>query len=116
MKTFTGQYSNGNFVYSNDTEAIRAQLISILNTPLGSRFYYPSYGSRLNDYRFDVINYFTINMIAQEIKNAILLLDGVTLSNIEYHVYNDRLYFDIELTRLSEKISLNLSVTDGVAM
>ena len=61
MKTFTGQYSNGNFVYSNDTEAIRAQLISILNTPLGSRFYYPSYGSRLNDYRFDVINYFTIN-------------------------------------------------------
>ena len=69
MKTFTGQYSNGNFVYSNDTEAIRAQLISILNTQLGSRFYYPSYGSRLNDYRFDVINYFTINMIAQEIKN-----------------------------------------------
>ena len=67
MKTFTGQYSNGNFVYSNDTEAIRAQLISILNTPLGSRFYYPSYGSRLNDYRFDVINYFTINMIAQAI-------------------------------------------------
>ena len=65
---------------------------------------------------FDVINYFTINMIAQEIKNAILLLDGVTLSNIEYHVYNDRLYFDIELTRLSEKISLNLSVSDGVAM
>ena len=55
-------------------------------------------------------------MIAQEIKNAILLLDGVTLSNIEYHVYNDRLYFDIELTRMSEKISLNLSVSDGVAM
>ena len=55
MKTFTGQYSNGNFVYSNDTEAIRAQLISILNTPLGSRFYYPSDGSRLKDHRFDVI-------------------------------------------------------------
>ena len=85
MKTFTGQYSNGNFVYSNDTEAIRAQLISILNTPLGSRFYYPSYGSRLNDYRFDVINYFTINMIAQEIKNAIFLVNAVKQGKLEYH-------------------------------
>lgn len=116
MKTFIGKYSNGNFVYSGDVESIRAQLISILNTPLGSRFYYPSYGSRLNEFRFSILNYYTINMIGQEIKNAIALMSGITLVRIGYYVNNNKLYFNIELSRMAENIKLNLSVVDGVAL
>lgn len=115
MRTFAGKYENDNFVYSEDNEALRIQLISILNTPIGSRFYAPSYGSRLNEFKFSVINYFTINMIGQEIKNAIHLMSGVSLSKISYSVYNNKLIFNIELNRLSEKINMNLSVVDGVA-
>jgi hypothetical protein len=115
MQTFTGKFSNGNFVYSSDAEAIKAQLISILNTPAGSRFYYPSYGSHLNEYKFSILNYFTINMIGQEVKDAIALMSNVNLINISYYVYNNTLYFSIDLNRLSEKISINISVSDGVA-
>jgi phage baseplate assembly protein W len=115
MKTFIGNYNEKNFVYANDIESIRAQLISILNTPFGSRFYYPTYGSNLNKFRFSILNYFTINMIGQEIKNAIALLGGVTLSNISYYVTNNQLYFNIVLNRQSEKISLNLKISDGIA-
>lgn len=115
MKTFAGKYVGKNFVYSDDNEAIRMQLISILNTPVGSRYYYPSYGSHLNEYRFSVLNYFTINMIGQEIKNAIALLNGITLSSIGYYIKDNKLYFNIELNRLSNNIKISLSVVDGVA-
>lgn len=55
MKTFAGEYSGNNFTFSDDAAAIRMQLISILNTPLGSRYYYPDYGSRINEYRFTTL-------------------------------------------------------------
>lgn len=115
MLTFAGKYSNGNYIYSGDNDSLKMQLISILNTPLGSRFYYPSYGSRLNEFRFSIYNYFSVNMIAQEVKNAVELLDGVSLSGISYYIEDNILYFDIELSRMSETIKLNISVTDGVA-
>lgn len=115
MKTFIGKYFNNNFVLSSDSDVIKSELISILNTPIGSRFYYPSYGSRLNEFRFSIINYFTINLIGQEIKNAINLIDGVTLSSIDYYVENNKLYFNIVLNKLSNKVKVNLSVVDGVA-
>ena len=115
MKTFFGEYSGGNFVMSGDNEVLRAMLISILNTPIGSRFYYPSYGSRLNELKFSVLNHFTINMIGQEVKNAVGLMDGVSLSSIEYTIDNDTIHFTIGLNRLSNNITVNLSVADGVA-
>lgn len=115
MRSFAGQYKNNRFIFSNENETLRAKLISILNTPLGSRFYYPSYGSNLNQYRFSILNYFTINMIGQEIKNAISLMGGISLSKISYYVTDNVLYFNIELNRLSDIIRLNLSVVDGVA-
>lgn len=115
MKTFTGKYTNKNFQYSSDNEVLRAQLISILNTPIGSRFYYPSYGSKLSEYKFTILNHFSINMISQEIKNAVDLIDGVTLSAISYNVIDNSIYFTVDLEKLSNTIKVVLSVTDGVA-
>lgn len=115
MKTFSGKFLGKNFVYSDDNEAIRMQLVSILNTPVGSRFYYPSYGSRLNEFRFSVLNYFTVNMISEEIKSAVNLINGVTLAGISYYIKDNNLYFVVDLNRNSEKVRVSLSVKDGVA-
>ena len=115
METFFGQYVGKNFVLSNESEALRIQLVSILNTPSGSRFYYPSYGSRLNEYNFNVLNYYTVNMIGQEVKNAISLLDGVSLVSIDYVVDGNKVMFMITLQKTSNRIRVNLTVQDGVA-
>lgn len=115
MKTFVGEYRNGNYVLSGDDEVLRAQLISILNTEKGTRFYYPSYGSNLRDFRFSVLNYFTINMIGQEVKSAIDLLNGVKLSSIDYQIDGNSIKFNISLTRMSTRLNINISVADGVA-
>lgn len=115
MITFTGQYEGNNFVYSGSDEALRMQLISILNTPKGSRWYYPDYGSRLNEFRFSILNYYTINMIGNEIKEAVRLIDGVDLSNISFTAYKDGLVFDIELKRQSDTTSVKVTVVDGIA-
>ena len=116
MKTFVGQYYKKNFVYASDVDALKAQLISIINTPLGSRFYCPSYGSHLNEYRFNSINYFTIHMIGQEIKNTVQLMNGVSLSKLTYYLQDNQLYFNVELIKMSEKIKINLQIKDGVAL
>lgn len=115
MKTFSGKFSDKNFIYSDDIESIRMQLVSILNTPVGSRFYYPSYGSHLREYRFAVLNYYTINIIGQEIKNAVDFISGVELTGISYYVVDNVLHFNIELNRLSNIVKVNLTVVDGVA-
>lgn len=115
MRTFFGDYKNKNFVYSNKNDAIRAQLISILNTQKGSRFYYPNYGSDLNQYRFGIINYFTIQMIGQCVKDAISLLDGVSIINIRYSVEKDHLKFYIDLNCNSDNVTVHLSIANGVA-
>ena len=115
MKTFTGKYNNGNFTYSSDTENIRIQLLSILNTPLNSRYYYPDFGSNINEYRFNVLNHFSINIIGSEIKRAVSLIDGITLTDISYTVEDTgELVFSLELTKLSNIIRFSISIHDGV--
>jgi hypothetical protein len=54
-------------------------------------------------------------MIGQEIKTAITLIDGVTLSAISYSVAGNTLYFTVDLNKMSNTIRLTLSVVDGVA-
>lgn len=115
MITFAGKYENNNFVYSDDTEAIKMQLVSILNTPIGTRFYAPTYGSNIREYRFSILNYFTINMIGQEIKNAIQYMSGITLADMSYTIKDNQLTFDVDLYYLSEVIRVNLTIVDGVA-
>lgn len=116
MESFTGEYSHNNFVLSSDNEVLKAELVSILNTPIGSRFYYPTYGSNLNQMRFNILNYFTINMIGQEVKSVIDLLDGVTLNGISYYISsNNTVNFVLDLSKYSENYKVSLSVSDGVA-
>lgn len=115
MKTFFGEYNNKNYVYSDDSAVLKSQLISILNTPIGTRFYYPEYGSNLYKYKFGVINYFTVNMIGQEIKNAISMMTGVSLSSITYNINGTTLLFNISLKKTSNIFRLNIKVEDGVA-
>lgn len=115
MITFAGNYSNGNFVYSDTNEALRMQLVSILNTPIGSRPYAPTYGSNIRNYRFSVLNYFTISMIGQEIKNAVQFMTGVTLTGISYSLEDNKLQFSVDLLYLSDVVRVNLTVVDGVA-
>lgn len=116
MKTFIGEYKNGSYIMSGDDEVLRAQLVTILNTPIGSRFYYPSFGSNLKNLRFSVLNYYTINIITQTIKDAVDLIDGVKLAGISYSLSNNNtIQYIIDLDRLSTKYRINLSVSDGVA-
>lgn len=116
MKTFTGQYRNGSFVLSGDNEVLRAELVSILNTRLGTRWYYPTYGSSLSDLKFEVLNYYTLNLITQEIKTAVSLIGGISLVGISYKIDNSKgLIFSIDLNKDSTIFKVTLSVLDGVA-
>lgn len=115
MQTFIGEYSDKNYIYSGDNAVLKSQLLSILNTPVGSRFYYPEYGSNLYKYKFSVINYFTVNVIGQEIKNAVDMISDVSLSNITYNVNGTTLTFNVDLKKTSNIFRVNIKVEDGVA-
>jgi phage baseplate assembly protein W len=115
MESFTGKYTRNGFILSSDKDVLKAELVSILNTPIGSRFYYPTYGSNLNQLRFSILNHFTVNMIGQEVKSAIELLDGVTLNGISYYISNNTVNFVLDLSKYSENYKVSLSVSDGVA-
>lgn len=116
MKTFTGKYVNGNFVLSSDNEVLKAMLVSILNARLGTRWYYPTYGSSLSDLKFEILNYYTINLVTQEIKTAVGLIEGISLDGISFKIGKDKeIIFLIDLRKDSTTFKVSLSVLNGVA-
>jgi hypothetical protein len=54
-------------------------------------------------------------MIGQEVKEAINMMSGVTLSAISYTVNDNSIIFNIDLIQNSDTVRFSLAITDGVA-
>ena len=73
----------------NADEEIRANLIHLLLTRKGSRYFLPDFGTRLYDYIFDLNDFVTYNSIEDEIRESIktyipnLDINSITITDAE---------------------------------
>lgn len=63
--------ANGKIRLAEGINAVQQSIISILNTPIGSRFMLPEYGSRLHELMFEPNDEVLISMMRLFIRDAI---------------------------------------------
>lgn len=61
----------GDIVKRTDTDAIKNSILQIISTKPGERFFNTNYGSKINNYLFDIIDESTAENIRSEIENAL---------------------------------------------
>jgi phage baseplate assembly protein W len=81
----------GDFLRMTDTpeKEVRANLIHLLLTRKGTRYYLPDFGTRIYEYIFDQNDFVSWNLIEEEIRDAIkkyipnLDINSITVINAE---------------------------------
>lgn len=115
LRSFSEKYSIRNFAYDSGTDAVREYLTFILNTPKGTRAYYPDFGSNLHKYQYAPLNQTLIREVHAEIRNCVNQVEGITVLTTEYDV-NIKLRqvaFKFYLMVDGERMQVSLGYKDG---
>lgn len=115
LRSFSEKYSIRNFVYDTGSGAVREYLMHILNTPKGTRPYYPDFGSNLHKYQYAPLNQIVIREVHAEIRNCINQVEGITVLNSEYavNVKLRQVAFKFYLTVDGERMQVSMGYTKG---
>ena len=117
LRTFSEKYHNRNFVWDTGSDAVREYLAYILNTPKGTRPYYPNFGSNLHKFKYAPLNQVTLREIHAEIRNCINAIDGMILQTSEYtvDVKSRSIYFKFYMLVDKDLMTVSLKYSGGVA-
>ena len=86
----------------NSNDEIRSNLIHLLLTRKGSRYFLPDFGTRLYEYIFEPLDGPTFSEIESEIRDSVSqYLPGIKITNIEIKPATDD-YSDPSATYISE--------------
>lgn len=100
-------------------DSIKQNILSILDTPLGSRWFKPTLGSNIDGYLFEPVDDITSQLIETEMKQA-LVRNGEGRIKLEVIVEPDRanqqFYVEIEAvnTLTGEQFSFNFNLAKEV--
>lgn len=117
MRTFMENFDNVvSYAWDKRVSAVRDFLLVVLNTPRGSRPYYPEFGCDIEKYKYMPLNTNVINMIHHEIRKSIDSISGLTLRSSSYRVLSKErtLLFQFVLLMKSETVTVKLSYKEGV--
>lgn len=80
----------GRFEMSSDEEDIKESIYIILMTQKGERLLMPNFGSKINNYVFEVMNETNLTLMANNIKSAIQTYEK-RIGNVNVNVEMDKL-------------------------
>lgn len=63
---------NGDVVAATDIDAVKNSIKNIILTPIGTRPFFPEFGTRVNGLLFELADAFTASQIRDEIKEGII--------------------------------------------
>lgn len=104
---------NGDFLKLTETpeSEIKANLIHLLLTKKGSRYYLPDFGTNLYQYIFDQLDDITIGKIEDEIIDAVeKYIPNLTIDKIDIERFYDQIEF-VDNEELQHTIKINLDYT-----
>lgn len=92
----------GDYLELTQTEKaeVRASLIHLLLTRKGSRYYLPTFGTRLYEFIFEPFDGLTFDAIESDIRDAVqtfmpnLLINGITIEPLNANQENDGSFMD----------------------
>ena len=115
LRSFSEKFINRNFAWDNGTDAVREYLTYILNTPKGTRPYYPHFGSNLHKFKYAPLNQVTLREIHSEIRNCINAIEGMVIQTSEYFVdvQNRTIAFKFYMQVNKDKMTVSMQYSGG---
>lgn len=111
MSSYIENYSKNNYCFETTSSSFYQSVMDQLNTPLGSRAYYPDYGSKLYLYKFLPLDINTAKVIHAEIYILLSSYEGVDILSTDYKLLVEqktlRTFFDLNVTGDFFTISFN---------
>ncbi len=108
-----GDSDNGDFLRLTDTpeSEIKSNLIHLLLTRKGSRYYLPDFGTNLYQYIFETLDDITMGKIEDEITDAVeKYIPNLTINKIVIEKFYDQIEF-VDNDKLQHTIKINLDYT-----
>lgn len=108
-----GDSDNGDFLKLTETPEleIKSNLIHLLLTKKGSRYYLPDFGTNLYQYIFETLDDITMGKIEDEIIDAVeKYIPNLTINKIVIEKFYDQIEF-VDNDQLQHTIKINLDYT-----
>jgi phage baseplate assembly protein W len=108
-----GEGDNGDFLKLTETpeSEIKSNLIHLLLTRRGSRYYLPDFGTNLYQYIFEPLDEITLGKIEDEITDAVeKYIPNLTINKIVIEKFYDQIEF-VDNDKLQHTIKINLDYT-----
>ncbi len=102
--------SNGDFYLSEDLEVIIQSLYVIFNTKVESRIWQPTFGCKLKEYIWDILDDKTLENIRSDLENAIniweprIALKNITVTKVDDMQTNNTPTVKIEVSFFFDKM------------
>lgn len=113
-----GPNYKGDISIVTDKEAIKQSLISIFNTPKGSRLMLPGFGCDVHGFLFEPYDETTARLIAEEIEQSFEIYEprisivkinvNMNFKDVDSHMYKVEVLYKIRETRENDSLTLEL--------
>lgn len=100
MYTFTAAYSGTAYRGTSGVAALYHYVLDQVNTPLGSRPYYPDYGSRIHEYRHLPLTATLARVVHTEVYVLLTQQPGVTVLSTSYQLVPEHRALHLQYTIL----------------
>lgn len=116
MYTFIENYSRKNYTGEDGIDCIIQFIMDQLNTQIGTRPYYPDYGTNFTKYRFLPATIENARMLHTDVYSAITNMNGITIKNSDFSLEPESRKVNLSFTLIVNKnsVTLRMSYSDGL--
>ena len=116
MYTFIEDYSRKSYTGESGVDCIVQFIMDQLNTQIGTRPYYPDYGTNFIKYRFLPATIENARMLHADVYSAITNMSNITIRNSDFSLEPESRKVNLSFTLIvnKEPVTLRMSYSDGV--
>lgn len=113
MKTTLYGFGKDRFEYISEGEAVGAYLAMIMNTPKGSRYNDPNFGSDLHTFSYMPMTQSFAYFLDAEIRSALAILGGLVINSIVMFNNTKTICLEIGVTYDGRSFKVLSAYSDG---
>lgn len=116
MYTFIENYSRTSYTGETGVNCIVQFIMDQLNTQIGTRPYYPDYGTNFQRYKFLPATIENARMLHADVYSTITNMSNITIKNSDFSLESETRKVNLSFTLIVERepVVLRLSYSDGV--
>ena len=116
MYTFIENYSKKGYVGESKVGCVMQFIMDQLNTQIGTRPYYPDYGTNFTKYRFLPLTIENARLLHTDVYSAITNMQNISIKSSDFSLDTEsrRVNLSFNIVVNKEAVSFKMAYSDGV--